>query len=49
MSEPRGKGEFPRYVWVANEEGCFEGRLTNRDQGIYKGYPLRPEECPEWL
>ena len=31
------EGEFPRYVWVANEEGFFEGRLTNRDQGIYKG------------
>ncbi len=43
------EGRFPRYVWVTNTEGSFEGRLTNRDQGTYKGYPLLPEERPSWL
>ena len=37
------EGEFPRYVhgWMrlgGGARGLFRGRLTNRDQGIYKGY-----------
>jgi hypothetical protein len=43
------EGDFPRYVWVNNEKGCFEARLTNREAGYYKGYPLKPDEVPAWL
>ena len=37
------EGDFPRYVhgWMrlaGAERGLFRARLTNRDQGIYKGY-----------
>ena len=43
------EGDFPRYVWVKNDRGCFEARLTNREAGQYKGYPLKPDEVPAWL
>jgi hypothetical protein len=36
------EGDFPRYVhgWAleSGERVLFRGRLTNRIQGIYKGY-----------
>lgn len=41
------EGGFPRYVWYRGEDTVYEGRLINRDQGEYKGYPLSPEEWPE--
>jgi len=41
--------DFPRYAWVTNENGIFEARLINREQGTYKGYPLQKSERPSWL
>jgi hypothetical protein len=44
------EGDFPRYVWYRDDQGrVFEGRLVNRGQGEYKGYPLNHDEIPEWL
>ena len=43
------EGDFPRYAWVTNENGSFEARLINREQGTYKGYPLEKFERPSWL
>ncbi|WP_143663611.1 hypothetical protein [Streptomyces sp. NRRL B-24085] len=43
------EGEFPRYVWVKRGNIVYEGRLVNREQGHYKGYPLAPNEFPEGL
>ena len=37
---------FPRYVWFKHQNVVFEGRLVNRKQGTYKGYPLLREEWP---
>lgn len=41
------EGDFPRYVWHRVGEIVYEGRLVNRVQGEYKGYPLSPEEVPD--
>lgn len=38
---------FPRYVWYKDGETVFEGRLVNRGNGSYKGYPLEKDEWPE--
>ena len=43
------QGDFPRYAWVRSGEQCFEASLSNREAGVYKGYPLNPDEVPEWL
>lgn len=43
------EGDFPRYAWLSNGEGTFEARLTNRELGQYKGYPLLEREIPGWL
>lgn len=43
------EGDFPRYVWFRRSSRCFEARLSNREQGVYKGYPLKPDEIPGWL
>lgn len=43
------EGDFPRYVWSRQGNRVFEARLSNRSQGTYKGYPLRPDEVPPWL
>jgi hypothetical protein len=43
------EGDFPRYVWHREGEVVFEGRLTNREAGEYKGYPLLQDEWPEGL
>ena len=40
------EGEFPCYVWYKHEKIVFEGRLVNRAQGAYKGYPLFEDEWP---
>lgn len=40
------EGGFPRYVWYENDGTVFEGRLVNRGQGAYKGYPLYEDEWP---
>lgn len=34
------EGDFPRYVWATAQGVHYEGRLVNREQGWYKGYPL---------
>lgn len=40
---------YPRYVWYYSKEldMVFEGRLTEKVQGIYKGYPLKKDEWPK--
>jgi hypothetical protein len=43
------EGDFPRYVWIKRGTIVYEGRLVNREQGQYKGYPLAPNELPEGL
>ena len=43
------EGEFPRYVWYKHEQTVFEGRLVNRTQGTYKGYPLAKGEWPKGI
>ncbi|MGH8910078.1 MAG: hypothetical protein ACRD0K_27180 [Egibacteraceae bacterium] len=43
------KGDFPRYVWFRQDDDCYEGYLINQELGEYKGYPLKPDECPDWL
>ena len=40
------EGGFPRYVWYENDGTVFEGRLVNRGNGAYKGYPLYADEWP---
>jgi hypothetical protein len=39
-------GRFPRYVWYQDGDVVYEGRLVNRDDGSYKGYPLEDDEWP---
>ena len=43
------EGEFPRLVWYKHEQIVFEGRLVNRTQGTYKGYPLARDEWPHGI
>lgn len=43
------EGGFPRYVWYKARAVVFEGRLVNRGNGSYKGYPLHEDEWPEGL
>jgi len=40
------EGGFPRYVWYKEGETVYEGRLVNRTQGWYKGFPLGLAEWP---
>jgi hypothetical protein len=40
------EGAFPRYVWYKEADTVYEGRLVNREQGWYKGYPLARDEWP---
>ena len=41
------EGAFPRYVWYKHGDTVFEGRLVNRGDGSYKGYPLAHDEWPD--
>lgn len=43
------EGDYPRYVWHKVGDVVYEARLINRENGQYKGYPLRPEEYPQGL
>lgn len=43
------EGQFPRYVWYRHADVVFEGRLVNRTQGTYKGYPLAEKEWPDGI
>lgn len=40
---------FPQYAWRRVGDVVFEARLTNAEQGWFKGYPLDPTEWPAWL
>jgi len=40
------EGDFPRYVWYQDGGTVYEGRLVNKEQGHYKGYPLAEDEWP---
>jgi hypothetical protein len=46
---PPYQGGFPKYAWYRHGDTWFEARLVNKDQGEYKGYPIRDEECPEGI
>lgn len=43
------EGGFPRYVYHRHSDTWFEARLTNRDRGLYKGYPVETDCVPAWL
>ena len=43
------EGDFPRYVWYRWGDVVFEGRLVNRGDGSYKGYPLGEDEWPRGI
>jgi len=40
---------YPQYAWYRHDGAVYEARLTNAEQGAYKGYPLDPAEAPAWL
>ncbi len=46
VSDVLASAAYPRYVWAFQEGTLFEGRLTNGQQGQYKGYPLAAGEAP---
>ena len=53
VSGPR-EGVFPRYVhgWIflnGTERALFRGRLTNREQGVYKGFFETLDDLPDRL
>ena len=43
------EGGFPRYVWHKQGDTVYEGRLVNRRNGEYKGYPLGRDEWPRGI
>ena len=43
------EGDFPRYVWYRDGDSVYEGRLVNRGNGEYKGYPLDKNQWPGGL
>ncbi len=46
---PWSNQPFPQYAWHRLGDTVFEARLTNAEQGWFKGYPLQPGEEPTWL
>lgn len=40
------EGGFPRYAWRQVGGIWYEGRLTNAQQGQYKGYPVPEATVP---
>jgi hypothetical protein len=40
---------YPQYAWYRQGQTVYEARVTNVEQGGYKGYPLDPSEWPKWL
>ena len=49
VGAPWSDQPFPQYAWYRQEGMVFEARVTNVEQGAYKGYPLDPSEFPDWL
>ena len=43
------EGRFPRKIWYKDGDIVYEGRLVNRGNGVYKGYPIRKEEWPRGI
>ena len=39
-------GEFPKYVWTRLEGAPYVARVTNHEQGEYKGWPIEEVELP---
>ena len=43
-----GDCRYPKHVWHTDAEGQhWVGRCTNSEQGLYKGWPAKPEEIEE--
>lgn len=49
IGAPWSDQPFPQCAWYRREGVVFEARVTNVEQGAYKGYPLDPSEFPDWL
>ena len=49
VGAPWSPQPFPQYAWYRTDEVVYEARLTNAEQGAYKGYPLDDFEAPAWL
>ena len=43
------EGTFPRYVWYKDDGMVYEGRLVNKENGEYKGYPFNRSEWPKGI
>ncbi len=43
------EGDFPRFVWYKTNGMAFQGRLTNRGNGEYKGFPVSLSELPKGI
>lgn len=43
------EGGFPRNVWIRKGGYVYEGRLVNKGNGAYKGWPLEAFETPPEL
>ncbi|MGM0577603.1 MAG: hypothetical protein ACQEXJ_17895 [Myxococcota bacterium] len=42
----RFESGFPRYAWGWLDGTPYVARLTNREKGAYKGWPIEPFELP---
>lgn len=49
VGAPWSPQPFPQYAWYRTDDVVYEARLTNAEQGAYKGYPLDEFEAPAWL
>ena len=43
------EGRFPRKIWYKDGDTVYEGRLVNRGNGEYKGYPIARGEWPRGI
>ena len=43
------EGTFPRKIWYKDGDIVYEGRLVNRGNGEYKGYPISRDEWPRGI
>lgn len=49
VGAPWSDQPYPQYAWYRHENTVFEARVSNVEQGAYKGYPLDESEWLEWL